>query len=132
MESVASAGIFWLIETLKTRKRMRELGVDEAAMRSYKQELRSNSVRVIGDVTITESWVSHKLSFGVALFPLSGIAFFRKKCCAGRFGVRFYVALLLSDGKVYDLPYVFLEQQDEIMALLAERCPQANQRPWGT
>ena len=124
-------GVFVLVSTLKARKLMRTLGVDIGARQRYNQELDGESVRRIGNATITENWLSHKMLIGTALFPLREIEFFEKGHNSGRYSDSFHVTLLFKEGDKYELPCTF-EQQDELMAVLEKRCPQANQRDFGT
>jgi len=129
---VLALGLIWLIGTLKTQKHMRTLGVDEAAMQQFEQEWYSNSTRVFGNVSITDNWVANKTGSGLELFPLSEVEFFRKDYISTRYDTTFYVILRFKDCKEYSLPCMFFEQQDDMMALLTERCPQANTRDFGT
>ena len=124
-------GVLVLVSTLKARKLMRTLDVDIDARQRYNQELDGESVRRIGNATITDNWLSHKMLIGTALFPLGEIEFFAKECIPGRHGSDFQVTLLFKAGDKYVLPCM-MEQQDELMAVLAERCPRANQRDFGT
>ncbi|MCL1951326.1 MAG: hypothetical protein FWF60_00715 [Oscillospiraceae bacterium] len=125
-----AVGISALVIFLKRKKRMRDLGVSDADRQSFARELDSERARRVGSITITDNWLCHKF-LGMALFPLKEVEFFEKGYDAGRYNTTFHVTLLFSDGGKIKLPCLF-EQQDELMAVLAERCPQANERPWGT
>jgi len=115
----------------KAAKRMKALGVDEAAEEAFEREKRAGCVRV-GCVTFTENWLLYDSGWGTALFPLGEIEFFKKDYAeTGRFGARFFMRLIFRDGGKHKLSCTFAEL-DELAAALAERCPQANQRPWGT
>ena len=117
----------------KAVKRMKALGVDEAAEEAYKREKEAGCVRFgrVDIVTLTENWLFYDSGLSTALFPLKEIEFFKKDYTAGRGYVSFFVRLMFKDGGKYNLPCDF-EQLDELAAALAERCPQANTRPWGT
>ena len=117
---------------MTAKRLMKALGVDIAAKQCYNQELYNEHTRVFGDVTITQSWVSNKTIFGLALLPLSEIAFFKRDCRYSHQRTHLVVTLLFKGGKRYDLPCFYNEYQSKMMALLTERCPQANQRDYGT
>ena len=117
----------------KAIKRMKALGVDEAAEEAFEREKSVDCVRIgyIGcGIVLTENWVFYDSGWGSALLPLKEIEFFKKDYTAGRNYASFYVTLMFKDGGKYKLPCDF-EQLDELAAALAERCPQANTRPWG-
>ena len=136
-------GLVWLVRILVTKRRMRVYGVDEAAMQQYEKELHGNRACVFGKVAITDNWVSHRTVTGTVLFPLKEIVFFKKGGSSGHYHTSFrwlsgyqtpssfHVKLLFTDGHQYTLPCTF-EQQDTLMAVLEERCPQANTRDFGT
>ena len=125
------AGIYAAVFVLKRRKRMRTLGVGDAEIRKFEQELQNERARRFGNITITENWICDKSVLWTALFPLIEIDFFEKGYNIARYDTSFYVKLLFRGGGKIKLPCTF-EQQEELLAALAERCPQANQREFGT
>ena len=127
-----AAVLIWLVRLLLRKRHLRSLGVDAAAKQLFAQELQSEHARFFGDVLITESWAANRRFTGLELFPLSEVEFFKKDYSHRRYLTNLLVTLRFKDGKSYDLPCISFEQQDEMMALLTERCPQANQRDYGT
>jgi len=125
------AGIYPLVVFLHRKKRMRDLDVNDVDRRSFEQESQGEHARHFENITITETWVCEKSTLGTALFPLKEIAFFEKGDNIYRYDIVYHVALMFKDGGEVKLPCPH-EQQDEILAVLEERCPQANQWPYGT
>jgi len=115
----------------KALKRMKALGVDEAAEEAFEREKKAGFVKAGMNVLFTENWVYYDSGWGTALFPLKEIEFFQKGYLHWRYSISFYVELLFKDGGKYKLSCQF-EELDELAAALTEHCPQANQRPYGT
>jgi len=120
-------GVYGFVGNRQDKKKMEALGIDADAWKKYEQERDGERARRFGRMlVITDHWV---YCAGV-LIPLDKIAFFEKgyaNSYIGR-GGRFYVKLMLGNGMTHELSCEF-SQLDEITALLAERCPQANARP---
>jgi len=141
---IASAGAFFVIAGLfiicvgawisyKSENRqqlMHSLGVDAAAHAAYERE-RGDKPRArsfgYGSVVVTEHWLWHdSWLYGPLLLPLNEIMGFTKEHSSGRYGSSFSVRLRLKENRSHVLPCDF-NQLDQLMALLAERCPQAKQ-----
>ena len=105
---------------------MKTLGVDDAAIEQAEWEVQSENARFFDakTIVITSNWVVDRSVTRPALFPLEAITSFRKDYSRRRHGSSFYVELEFSNGATHKLRCIF-EQLDAIVALLAERCPQA-------
>jgi len=105
----------------KANKRMKALGVDEAAKEAFEQEKRAGHTRIgFNFITFTENWLYYDSGWSSALFPLRDIVRFEKDYSPMRNGARFYVNLHFRDGGRHKLPCEF-EQLDEIAAALNTR-----------
>jgi len=125
-------GLFRLSANRKAKQNMEACGVDEAAFRQAEQEMRGQTWRY-RDLILTSSWVlDTTVSKGPpVLYPLRAVTAFWKKTYSRSplpplHGC--FVKIMLSNGAVHQLP-CYLQQQDDIMAVLAWCCPQANARP---
>jgi len=118
----------------KANRRMKALGVDDAAREAFEREKKAGCVRVGGVtfLTFTENWMYYDSGWSTALFPLQEIEAFQKICSSMGRGVAFYVNLFFKDGGKHRLRCQF-EELDEIADALAEHCPQVKaKRPSST
>jgi len=113
------------------RRLMKALGVDEASMDEFDRERKGPGVRSAGRVIFTDNWVYHDSLFAPKLLPMKKIMFFKKEYGHSRYGSTFCIALMFGEDMECDFPCDF-ENLDAVAALLSQRCPQANQREWGT
>jgi len=106
----------------KAAKRMKALGVDEAAEEAFEREKREGCVNA-GYAKFTENWVYFNNTWTSGLFPLKEIVSFQKGYSNMSDNVRFFVTLWFRDGSKYNLPCEF-SHLDRIAAALTELCPQ--------
>ena len=125
--AVLGLGILILAHAAAYKKLLDSLGINDAALERFKQEKKEGCVQFsFGQTIFTENWICQNFDFSPALFPLAEVEFFEKHYRSSRYGSTFYIRLVFPAGK-YDIACDF-ENQEKIMALLRERCPQAKEQ----